>query len=165
MCPDAMFLHSRKVSDYKGVLRMLKKMMKAALISMAAAALIFCVIGVAFDLSHKGTFSLRNYQFTKMFIGAAVVGLGFSLPSLIYEKDSVPRPLQVIFHMGIGCAVLLVTGFTVGWIPVHAGIAPLVLTVAGEILAAFILWKGFAIHYRKEAEEINEQLRKREENL
>ncbi|MGN1382821.1 MAG: DUF3021 domain-containing protein [Eubacterium sp.] len=140
---------------------MLKSMIKAGFISIAAAALVFCLVGMVFDLTNGGSFTLSGYQFTKMFIGAAVVGLGFSIPSFIYKKDTLPYPIQIIFHMGIGCAVLLIVGFTVGWIPVRAGAASVILTIAGELLTAFILWKCFEMHYRKEAEQINRRLQER----
>ncbi|MDO4789301.1 MAG: DUF3021 domain-containing protein [Johnsonella sp.] len=137
---------------------MMKNMIKSSFIGVAISILIFCVVGLVIDITNKGIFSLANYQFTKMVLGAIGVGLGFGLPSFIYENDRIPYPLQIVFHMGIGCAVMLIIGFAAGWIPTTAGFAPVIATVAGEILVAFIIWKCLSVHYKKEAEKINEQL-------
>lgn len=137
---------------------MKKKCLKSSFIGIAVAVIIFAVIGMIFDLASGGHYALSHYQYTKMLIGSVVIGFGFGLPSFIYDNDAVPYPIQVIFHMGIGCAVMLITGFVVGWFPAQAGSAAVVLTVVGEIAAAFVVWKCFTVHYRKEADAINRKL-------
>ena len=137
---------------------MLKKRMKSIFIGIAIATTLFSMTGVVFDLLYGGTYVLQNYQYSKMFLGAVSVGLGFSLPSFIYENERLPFPLQIIFHMGIGCAVLLITSFLVGWFPTKHGMLPLLLAIVGELAVSFALWKCFAMFYKKEADSINQKL-------
>ena len=40
------------------------------------------------------------------FLGSIVVGWGFSLTGLIYEREDIAFPLQVAFQMGIGMLIL-----------------------------------------------------------
>ena len=53
----------------------------------------------------------QNIQFDGMtiinaFLGSIVVGWGFSLTGLIYEREDIAFPLQIAFQMGIGMAIL-----------------------------------------------------------
>ncbi|MGN0362879.1 MAG: DUF3021 domain-containing protein [Bilifractor sp.] len=137
---------------------MFRKMMKACFVGVTIAVLIFCFIGMVFDLSNGGEFRLDNYQFSKMLLGTVCTGIGFGLPSFIYENDRIPYPIQVVFHLGIGFAVLLITSFLVGWIPKNAGPVPMILCIVGDLVSALLIWAGLAKHYKKEAEKMNQQL-------
>lgn len=138
---------------------MVKKILGRSFVGIGTALIISSIIMMAIDIANGGRLEFQNYQYTKMFFAAVVVGLGFGIPSLIYENENIPYPLQVVFHMGIGCAVMLVAAFSVGWIP-SGGAAPVViLSVAGEIAAAFLIWKIISLHYKNEAEQINRKLK------
>ena len=131
----------------------MKQVIKSSWIGVSTAALIFIIVGIVFDQSNQGILPLENYQYTKMAVGAIIVGLGFGLPSLIYEKEEIPYVMQVLFHLGIGCAILLITGYMVGWFT----------NLVGEFIEigmSLVVWIGFADHYRKEAKQINQQLKK-----
>ena len=131
----------------------MKQVIKSSWIGVSTAALIFIIVSIVFDQSNQGILPLENYQYTKMAVGAIIVGLGFSLPSLIYEKEEIPYVMQVLFHLGIGCAILLITGYMVGWFTNLVG-------AFIEIGMSLVVWIGFAYHYRKEAKQINQQLKK-----
>lgn len=138
---------------------MVKKMLRRSFIGIGAAVMISSIVMMIIDITNGGSLGFQNYQYTKMFLGAVIVGLGFGLPSLVYENENIPYPLQVVFHMGIGCAVMLAIAFSVGWIP-SGGRAPVViLSVAGEIVVAFLIWKVITVHYKNEAEQINRKLK------
>ena len=92
-----------------------RDLVKSTIISIGLAMTIFCLSGVVFDIRNKGIFSMDQYHFTKMVAGCVLVGLGFGVPSVIYRKDSLPMPIRVIIHMGIGCAVYTVVAYAVGW--------------------------------------------------
>ncbi|MBQ5518624.1 MAG: DUF3021 domain-containing protein, partial [Clostridiales bacterium] len=77
-----------------------KDLLKSTVISIGMALTIFCLIGVAFDIIYGGNFSLENYGYTKMALGSIVVGLGFGIPTVVYNKESLPTPVKVIIHMG-----------------------------------------------------------------
>ncbi|MCI6088456.1 MAG: DUF3021 domain-containing protein [Absicoccus porci] len=131
----------------------MKQVMKSSWIGVSIALLIFVIIGIIFDQTHQGFLPLENYQYTKMAVGTIIVGLGFGLPSLIYDKEQIPYSMQVLFHLGIGCAILLITGYMVGWFTNLVG-------AFIEIGMSLVVWIGFAYHYRKEAKQINQQLKK-----
>lgn len=95
-----------------------------------------------------------------MVLGCLVVGIGFGVPSIIYEKEYIPRPFQMVIHMGIGCVVYTIVAFAVGWIPVELGVAKCILILAAQIAVAFIVWLFFLGYYRSEARKINEKIRK-----
>jgi hypothetical protein len=126
--------------------------------SIAAAAVIFCVIGIIFDISNKGTMYLTDYSFTKMAIGAFAVGLGFGVPSIVYQNENISLLIKTLIHMGIGCAVLLITGYLVGWIPVKEGPVTIAAYIAGEVALAFVIWAFYYHSMKKMAKEMNDQI-------
>ncbi|SEA09746.1 Protein of unknown function [Lachnospiraceae bacterium NK3A20] len=121
---------------------------------------IFCVEGVAWDIRSHGNFSLENYGFTRMFLGCVVVGLGFGIPSIVYRRESLPMPIRVLIHMGIGCIVYTITAFAVGWIGGAVAIGQGILAAAMQFAAAFVIWLLFMRYYRAEARRMNERIQK-----
>lgn len=130
------------------------------LTSIGNAAVIFCIVGVIFDQAGKGTFTLENYSFTKMVLGSLGIGLGFGLPTIVYEKENISPGVQTLIHMGIGCTVMTAIAFAVGWIPVKAGPAAVVGTILGEIAVAFAIWFCFYLHTRRLARKVNQKIEK-----
>ena len=70
-----------------------KDILRSVAISIGMAMTIFCIVGVIFDITYKGQFSLDNYRFTKMVLGCLIVGLGFGVPTVIYRKENLPMPM------------------------------------------------------------------------
>ena len=137
---------------------MVKDLAKSIVISIGMAMAIFCFVGIVFDNIYNGTFHLENYQFTKMVIGCIIVGLGFGLPSIIYNKDSLPMPIRVLIHMGIGLIVYTIVAYSVGWFGNFSGIGQGIIIVALQLGIAFIIWFLFLQHYRNEAKKINDKI-------
>ena len=131
---------------------------KNTIYSIGNAAIIFCIVGVINDIAFNGNFQLENYSFTKMAIGALAIGLGFGLPTFVYDKDDMPVAIQTLIHMGIGCVVMTITAFVVGWIPTDKGIGAVLITITGEVAVAFIIWIFFYIHQKKLAKEMNKKI-------
>ena len=94
----------------------MKNLIKNTITSIGIALTVFCITGMVFDIAYDGNFSLNNYQFSKMVIGCIIVGLGFGLPAMIYQKDNLPMPFKIIIHMGTGCIIYTIVAYTVGWI-------------------------------------------------
>ena len=136
----------------------LKDLLRSTVISIGMALAIFCIVGIIFDVSYAGKFSLENYGFTKMVIGSALVGLGFGIPTVVYNKDSLPMPIRVVIHMGIGCVIYTVVAYSVGWIGGSATILQGILIAAVQLVVAFIIWFCFMCFYRKEAKKMNEKI-------
>ncbi len=136
----------------------IKDLVKSTVISIGMAMAIFCLVGIVFDIGYKGNFSLDNYRFTKMVVGCVLIGLGFGVPTIVYRKDSIPMPIRVIIHMGIGCAVYTIVAYAVGWIGGSATISQGIIIAAIQLGVAFIIWFLFMRYYRKEAKKMNDRI-------
>lgn len=140
----------------------MKDIVWSTLMGVLIALVIFCAIGVGFDLYQGGRFQLAGYGFTKMVLASVAVGIGFGAPAAIYRRESVPGPMRVVFHMGIGCAVYIAAGFFAGWIPTSLGPLKCALIICGQLGFSFLIWLGFLLYFRGEARRLNELLRRRE---
>ena len=136
----------------------MKDMVKSAVISIGMAMAIFCLIGVVFDIGYKGNFSLDNYRFTKMVIGCVLVGLGFGVPTIVYQKENLPMPVRVLIHMGTGCVVYTIVAYAVGWMGGSATIVQGIIFALIQLAVAFIIWFLFMRYYRAEAKRINDKI-------
>ena len=135
-----------------------KDLIQSTVISIGMALSIFSLACVVFDIAYKGNFSLENYQLTKMVIGSLLVGLGFGLPTVVYNNESLPTPVKVIIHMGIGCVIYTITAYAVGWFGGAATLTQGLIIAAIQLLIAFIIWFCFMRYYRKEAKKMNEKI-------
>ena len=135
-----------------------KDLLKSIVISIGMALTIFSLICVVFDIGYGGNFSLEGYKMTKMVIGCIIVGLGFGVPSLVYRNDTLPMPVKVLVHMGIGCVVYTIVGFAVGWIGGGATLGQGIAIAAIQLAVAFVIWFCFMRFYRKEAREMNDKI-------
>ena len=92
------------------------------------------------------------------FLGSIVVGWAFSLTGLIYERDDIAFPLQIIFQMGISMTVLFITAIYLKWMPIGMGWEPILTWVLIACVFAAITWFGFFIYYYLLARELNNKL-------
>ena len=136
----------------------MKDLVKSTVISIGMAMAIFCLVGITFDVRFGDNFSLENYQFTKMVVGCVLIGLGFGVPTIVYNKDSLPMPIKVIIHMGIGCIVYTIVAYAVGWIDGSATIGQGIIIAAIQLAVAFIIWFLFMRYYRNEAKKMNDKI-------
>lgn len=102
--------------------------------------------------------SFSGVEIINAFFGSIVVGWAFSLSGIIYDKEEVPFPLQVIFQMAIGMGVLFAMAVYLGWMPINLGIGPIITWVAIACIFAAVFWTGFYIYYTLEARNINKKL-------
>ncbi|BCN32590.1 DUF3021 domain-containing protein [Anaeromicropila herbilytica] len=141
----------------------MKRLLINSIQGIGIASFIFLMIGIIFDYVNHGNFSMENYDFTKQVIGTIMVGIGFSAPSMIYDNEKIPFGLKVLFHMGIGCTVYIITAFAVGWMPVKFGWKNCLFFIVCELLIAFLIWLGFAFHYRKLANDMNKKIQEKDD--
>lgn len=136
----------------------IKDLIKSTIISIGMALTIFCLVGIMFDVSYGGNFSLEGYQFTKMVIGSAIVGLGFGVPTIVYNSDKLPQPIKVIIHMGIGLVIYTLVAFAVGWFGGSTSLAQGLIIAGIQLVVAFIIWFCFMRYYKKEAKKMNDKI-------
>ena len=102
--------------------------------------------------------SFSGGEIINAFLGSIVVGWAFSLSGLIYEKEEVAFPLQVIFQMVIGMGVLFAVAIYLNWMPISLGIGPIITWIVIACIFAAVFWIGFYIYYSLEARDINKKL-------
>ena len=117
---------------------------------------VYLTIGVI--ISSDFLASIAPDDFIKYVICSAVVGLGFSVPSLIYYNERISRILQVIIHLGSGFAIYIPVAFFAGWIPTVYGAIAVALSLLCAVVFSLLVWFCFALYYRKQAEEINRKI-------
>lgn len=139
----------------------MKKIFFLCIRGIVVALSFFSIVGMIFDLYNGGIYSFTNWTYSKMIIGTIIIGIGFSVPTLIYENANLPYTMKVLIHMGIGCTILLIVGYVVGWIPIKYGWIGCVVSTALEVMIAFILWFAFSLYYKNEAKKIDERLKRK----
>ncbi|MDD6202109.1 MAG: DUF3021 domain-containing protein [Lachnospiraceae bacterium] len=102
--------------------------------------------------------AMTSERFWAQAIGSIIVGIGFTVPSIIYEQESLSRGMQTLIHMGIGFFIYFLVAFNLGWIPVEFGWQMTVLSILIAITFAFAIWFGFYLYNKKEAQKLNQQL-------
>ena len=102
--------------------------------------------------------SFSGVDMINAFFGSIVVGWAFSLAGIIYEREDIAFPLQVLFQMGIGMAVLFAVAVYLQWMPVTLGWGPVVTWIAIACVFGVIFWSGFYIYYYMQAREMNKKL-------
>ena len=102
--------------------------------------------------------SFSGVEIINAFLGSIVVGWAFSLSGIIYEKEEVPFPFQVIFQMVIGMGVLFAMAVYLQWMPISLGIGLIITWIVIACIFATVFWVGFYIYYTLEARDINKKL-------
>jgi len=136
----------------------LKDILKSTVISIGMSLTIFSFVCIVFDIGYGGNFSLEGYRMTKMIIGCVIIGLGFGVPTIIYKNDSLPMPVRVLIHMGIGCVIYTIVAYAVGWIGGSASLGQGIAIAAIQLVVAFIIWFCFMRYYRSEAKKMNDKI-------
>lgn len=102
--------------------------------------------------------------FIKNVICSALVGIGFTLPSLIYDNENIARGFQTLIHLGIGFVIYIPTAFFAGWIPAEMGIFYIIGSLAISVIFALVVWLCFSLYYKKQAEKINKKIIEKQNN-
>ena len=94
------------------------------------------------------------------FLGSIVVGWGFSLTGMIYDREDIAFPLQVAFQMGIGMLILFIVAVYLQWMPTNLGIGIIVEWIIIACIFAAISWCCFYVYYYLVARDLNSRLKK-----
>ena len=120
--------------------------------------IVMLVMSLGSYIAGPGHVSFSGVEVINAFLGSIVVGWAFTLSGLIYEKEEVAFPLQVIFQMVIGMGVLFAMAVYLKWMPISLGIGPIITWIVIAIVFAAVFWCGFFIYYTLEARSINKKL-------
>jgi drug/metabolite transporter (DMT)-like permease len=103
--------------------------------------------------------SFNGTTMINAFLGSIVVGWGFSLTGIIYEREDIAFPLQVAFQMGIGMLILFIVAIYLQWMPTNLGIGIIIEWIIIACIFAAISWCGFYIYYYLVARDLNSKLK------
>ena len=118
---------------------------------------------VLLGISDNSSIVISFKGYLKQVICSSIVGIGFFVPSVIYDVKKISRGLQILFQLGIGFVIYFITAFYAGWIPIKNGIWTIICTVIGMVLISTSIWFRIYIYYKKQAIEINKKIK--EKNL
>ena len=130
---------------------------------LAMGAFVGCFVGllVAVFISLQAgpqNISFSGTDIINLFFGCIVAGWGFSLTGIIYEKEDLALPYQIIFQMGIGMTVLFLVAVYLHWMPITLGIGPIITWILIACVFAAIFWCGFYIYYYLLARNLNKKI-------
>lgn len=94
---------------------------------------------------------------------AILIGLGFGIPSLIYETE-LRLWLKILIHMEIGCLVMAGASMLGDWLPVDRGLPAVLIVLAIEIVVAFVLLGVNFFMSAAEAKRLNEKIKEQQKN-
>ncbi|MBR3382405.1 MAG: DUF3021 domain-containing protein [Clostridia bacterium] len=135
----------------------MKKLLNAAWSGIALSAAVFVVTSMLIGFAHGEAQFASGSSMARMCVAVLVIGLGFGVPSLIYETE-LPTGLKVLIHMGTGVIVMLATSLVIGWIDFSRGWKVCLLYAALQIAVAFILWLLTCVRTKKDAEDMNKRI-------
>jgi len=119
---------------------------------------VLVIMGMIVALFQGETFQTSSSEFIKMGIGSMIIGVGFSVPSMIYSNEKMAYVLKVLIHLGIGMLIYLGVSIWLGWMPLDLGVGGIVTYIFIAIAIAVLIWSGFFLYYRHEAKKINEKI-------
>ena len=94
-----------------------------------------------------------------MLIGCLCIGIGFGLPAIIYDVESIPLSIKTIVHMGIGISTYIIVSIIVGWLPTNINIYGIITIVIGQFLISFFIWYLFMRYHRTLVKKMNERIK------
>ena len=139
----------------------MKKVFNAAWSGVALSAVVFIIACMFIGFRYGYDKFANGYGMARMCIAVLVIGLGFGIPSLIYETE-LPTGLKVLIHMGTGTIVMLATSIVIGWIDFSRGWLPCLLIAGIQIAVAFILWLLTCVRTSKDAKQMNDAIENKE---
>lgn len=98
-------------------------------------------------------------DFTRQALGAMVVGIGFGSTSVVYQLDW-PFWQKLAVHFGVGMAIFIPSAYLLGWVPPGLGVGGFISFILYAVAIFFLIWACFFLYYRWEAKQMNQQLKK-----
>ena len=139
---------------------MIKKIIGRTLSGISYGCFWMVGYGIIFNLMpDKAHFESLMSNFTIQAIGSMLVGIGFVLPTLIYDSENLSLFVKTLIHLGIGVPFFFVVGFFLGWLPKDLGIGNIFFMILGCIVVSFVIWFGFYLYYKNESKLINKRLK------
>lgn len=137
---------------------MFRKIIKFAAFGIAWGCTVSCLISmVGFYIKGNDWFILAPRGYVEQVVAAMITGMGWSIPSIVYDIDKLSRIQQVLIQMVVGMTVYLPVSLYMKWIPTNnTGIA--LCSLLFMVVMALAIWFCFYMYYKGEAKAINRKL-------
>ena len=137
---------------------MVKKMLRKIVRGLFYGCVMFVAALIFIDLCFDSSLSILPHQYTKIAIGAIIVGVGFVCSSMIYDEDRILFAVRGLIQFGVCVITLLLGYFISGGIPDGTGFGVGVIYFLVEMCFGVILWLGNFIYFLHEARVIKKKL-------
>lgn len=104
---------------------------------------------------------LTGEELLRIALCFVILSIGFSVPSLVYEKENLADGLKVMIHMAAGTIIFLITSFFAGWIEMTAGAIILYILIA--LGTAAVIWTIYMLVFKIQADRINKKIKEKHE--
>ena len=121
-------------------------------------AMFVCAL-VFIDICLDNSLSVLHHQYTRIAVGAMIVGVGFVMSSLIYDEDRIPFVVRGLIQLVICAAALFIGFFVSGGIPDGTGFGTGAVFFLVEMGFGIIIWLGSFIFFLREARQIKKKLK------
>lgn len=140
---------------------MIRKIIKMVFSGIAMGCTISCLISmIGVHFIGYEWFAASERSYSAQIIASMICGIAWVVPSMVYDNEKLSRIQQMLIHFSIGMVVYLPLAFYMKWIPT-AGVGNIVFGLAMMVVTALLIWFGFYLYYRGEAQAINRELAKK----
>ena len=120
-------------------------------------AMFVCAL-VFIDIRLDNSLSVLPHQYTRIVIGAMIIGVAFVMSSLIYDEDRIPFFARGLLQLLICAGALLIGFFVSGGLPDGTGFGTGAVFFIAEITFGLLIWLGNFIFFLREARMIKKKL-------
>lgn len=138
---------------------MIKKIIKLIAMGICYGCTFSCLISmVGYSILGNEWFVSSPKGYCIQIVAAMIVGIGWTLPTLIYSQEKLSKVQQCLIHIGIGVVVYIPIAFYMEWMPMD-NLALMLGSVMFAVIVSLFVWCGFYLYYKKEAQKINKELK------
>jgi hypothetical protein len=143
---------------------MVKKIILRTLSGIQYGCLWIVAFGIIGNVFHVAAFeAILTDNFIAHGFGGMLVGVGFVLPTLIYDAEKLSAPVKTLIHLGIGFGIFFPVAFGLRWLPGDLSVGVTLIIVLDALVIGVLIWLGFYLYFRNESRRINARLRQLEE--
>ena len=138
---------------------MLKKVLKGIAGGVAWGCVFATVVNIiGYGIQGNAWFEGMKFGFTAQVLAAMLVGIGWVLPTIVYQYERFSLAVQTLIHMTVGFVVYIPCMLYMGWVPVEQGTGMILFVVLAMAILAVVIWFCFYLYYKNEARKMNRKL-------
>ncbi|RAP52481.1 MAG: hypothetical protein BZ133_01020 [Methanosphaera sp. SHI613] len=119
---------------------------------------VLCMVIVLISILTNDSVSFDGLYLSKSIFASIVIGWAFSISGLVYDKEDLPLPLQVLIQMICGLGTLMLSAVILGWVPLDEGLDPLISFGIFTAIFTIVFWIGFYLYDYYQAKQLNQKI-------